>query len=206
MSLFESYLSLGFSHISDLGGYDHILFLVALCAVYRVKQWKNVLILVTAFTIGHSISLAIATLGKMNLSSEMSFLGATFSGSQLIEFLIPVTIALTAIFNIFQHTGELTQKEMRIQYLMASGFGLIHGLGFSNYLQALLGREESLFTPLLAFNIGLELGQIMIVAIIVGIGYIFLNLLKAPMRDWAMFVSGIAFGVALLLMADTKFW
>ena len=89
---------------------------------------------------------------------------------------------------------------------MAMGFGLIHGLGFSNYLQALLGREESLFSPLLAFNIGLELGQIMIVAIIVGIGYVFLNLLKMAMRDWAMFVSGIAFGVAFLLMAETKFW
>ena len=206
MSLFESYLSLGFSHISDLGGYDHILFLVALCAVYRITQWKDILILVTAFTIGHSISLAIATLTKLNLSAQFSLLGLPVTGSQLIEFLIPVTIALTAIFNYFQKTGELTRKEMRLQYLMAMGFGLIHGLGFSNYLQALLGREESLFSPLLAFNIGLELGQIMIVAIIVGIGYVFLNLLKTPMRDWAMFVSGIAFGVAILLMAETKFW
>ncbi|MEZ4829413.1 MAG: HupE/UreJ family protein [Bacteroidia bacterium] len=203
MSPFASYLTLGFQHISDLEGYDHILFLIALCAVYRLKQWKDILILVTAFTVGHSFSLGIATFTRLNMETQ---LGAGISLSGVIEFLIPVTIFLTAISNVIRNQETLTPAKMRIQYMAAAFFGLIHGLGFSNYLQMILGREESLFTPLLAFNLGLELGQVMIVGILMLITWIFLDYRRMAHRDWILFVSGAAAGVAVVLMINTRFW
>ena len=136
MSTFETYLRLGFAHIANLNAYDHIIFIVALCAVYQLMQWKNVLVLVTAFTIGHSLTLALATLQIVTLPTN------------IIEFLIPLTIFFTALYNIFETEAHLDRRKMRINYGLALFFGLIHGLGFSNYLRMLLGSEESIFLPL----------------------------------------------------------
>lgn len=194
MSQFELYLQLGFQHITDINGYDHILFLIALCASYIPSQWKQILILVTAFTIGHSITLALSTLNIVLVPSE------------IIEFLIPVTILLTAVSNLNRKSVEIAPSRMRLNYLLAIFFGLIHGMGFSNYLKTLLGQEESIIAPLFAFNIGLELGQIIIVAIIMAIAYIFLKLLKTPHRIWNFAISLIVIAVALKLMYETKFW
>jgi ABC-type antimicrobial peptide transport system permease subunit len=191
MSEFQAYLKLGFDHISDLAGYDHILFVVALCAVYRISQWKNILVLVTAFTIGHSITLALSALNVVKFKPE------------IIEFLIPVTIFLTAMFNVLRK-GE--QRKFMLNYFLALFFGLIHGLGFSNYFKALLGAEENIVQPLFAFNIGVELGQLIIVAIILAVGYLVMNIFKAKQKDWNLFISGAAAGVALILMAEAKFW
>jgi len=194
MSPFQAYLQLGFQHISDLAAYDHILSIVALCAIYQVQQWRHILILVTAFTLGHSVTLALSTLDIILVPSE------------LIEFLIPVTIFLTAIVNVLRKEGELSPINMRLNYALALFFGLIHGMGFSNYLKTLLGMEESIWQPLLAFNIGLELGQLLIVAIIVGTSYLFLNLRKVPHREWNLFVSGAAAGISLILIGETWVW
>ncbi len=192
MTEFEAYLRLGFSHITDLNGYDHLLFIVALCVVYQFSEWKKVLILVTAFTVGHSITLALATLNLVNFRSD------------IIEFLIPVTIALTAFGNLFNKPKLLNrpadEKTPRLRYIMALLFGLIHGLGFSNYLRSLLGKESSIFQPLLAFNIGLEIGQLAIVLIVLCIAWFFQNLLKVSRRDWILVVSGIVIGFALTLI------
>lgn len=198
MSEFAAYFSLGFDHISDLSAYDHILFIVALTAVYQVKDIKKIAILVTAFTIGHSITLALATLKLLMLPSE------------IIEFLIPVTIALTCIYNIASKSHDSTQlsrnKSYHLNYALASIFGLIHGMGFSNYLRMLLGREESIITPLLSFNIGLEIGQLLIVAVILSAMVIFQRVFFVSARSWNLFVSGAAFGISVILMAETKFW
>ncbi len=194
MSPFQAYFQLGFQHISDLTAYDHILFIVALCAMYVLSQWKHILVLVTAFTIGHSLTLALATLNIFTIPSE------------IVEFLIPLTILLTAIFNILRNEGELTRSTMRLNYGLALFFGLIHGMGFSNYLRQLLGQEDSIWQPLLAFNLGLELGQILIVAVIMGLSYVFINRLKVPHREWNLFVSGAAAGIALILMSETWVW
>lgn len=192
MTEFEAYLRLGFSHITDLNGYDHLLFIVALCVVYQFSEWKKVLILVTAFTVGHSITLALATLNLVNFSSD------------IIEFLIPVTIALTAFGNLFNKPKMLyrpaDEKTPRLRYTMALLFGLIHGLGFSTYLRSLLGKESSIFQPLLAFNIGLEIGQLAIVLIVLCIAWFFQNLLKVSRRDWILVVSGIVIGFAITLI------
>ena len=194
MSEFQVYFQLGFQHISDLAAYDHILFIIALCAVYRVGDWRKILVLVTAFTIGHSITLALATLNIFTLPTE------------IIEFLIPVTILLTALFNVLRKDVDLNPKTMRQNYGLALFFGLIHGMGFSNYLRALLGQEESIWKPLLAFNLGLELGQILIVAIILGFSYLVLNVIRAQQREWNLFISGAAAGIAFLLMTQTWVW
>ena len=194
MSEFSLYLQLGFQHISDIAGYDHILFIVALCAVYELRQWKHLLILVTAFTIGHSITLAIATMGVVLIPSR------------IVEFLIPVTIFLTAVFNTIGRRALLPERRVNLNYFLALFFGLIHGMGFSNYLRALLGEEESILVPLFSFNLGLEIGQLMIVAIILTISYLALNTFRVKLREWTLFISGAAAGIALILMSETKFW
>jgi ABC-type antimicrobial peptide transport system permease subunit len=123
----------------------------------------------------------------------------------LIEFLIPITILLTAVANFFHKSTEsILQKEKgsQIRYPMAMAFGLIHGMGFSNYLRSLLGREESIVSPLFAFNVGLEIGQILIVLAVLGLAFVFVDLLKVRKRDWVLAVSGVVIGVALTLIKD----
>ena len=186
MSEFQTYLQIGFDHISDLQAYDHIVFIVALCAAYPLNRWRSVLLLVTAFTIGHTITLALATLRIVLVPSD------------LVETLIPVTILATCLMNVFRpFEGRIGRKT---SYALALFFGLIHGLGFSNYLRALLGMEESIIMPLLSFNIGLELGQLMIVALYTGAAFVFLRILGTPHRPWNLFVSGAAAGVSAMLL------
>lgn len=196
MTDFLIYLRLGFDHIIDPRGYDHTLFVVALCAVYTVRQWRQVVVLVTAFTIGHSITLVLATLRLIGYDTA------------LIELLIPVTILLTAVTNFFHkepkkrllRTSEQPKAVWR--YGLALAFGLIHGLGFSNYLRSLLGREASIAQPLLAFNIGLELGQLLIVSIVLGVTYLMLDVLRISRLRWTLIVSGVVAGMALSLIVS----
>ncbi len=197
MNDFLIYLRLGYDHITDPGGYDHILFVIALCAVYRIQQWRQVLILVTAFTLGHSITLALATLRLIHYSTD------------LIELLIPVTILITAISNFFfQDRSERSMATTVTQpwrYGLALAFGLIHGMGFSNYLRSLLGREADILSPLLAFNIGLELGQLLIVSFVLAISYLLLNLARVAQLRWVLIVSGIVAGMATSLLLDNEY-
>ncbi|MBC7571924.1 MAG: HupE/UreJ family protein [Spirosoma sp.] len=196
MDDFFIYLGLGFDHITDPRGYDHILFVVALCAVYTLQQWRQVLILVTAFTIGHSITLALATLQFITYSTS------------LIELLIPITILITAITNFFFReprtrtmlVADKNQPGRVWRYALALGFGLIHGLGFSNYLRSLLGREADILQPLLAFNIGLELGQLLIVGLVLSVAFLVLEVLRGSRLRWVLAVSGIAAGMAISLI------
>jgi hypothetical protein len=190
--MFSIYLELGFEHIADLTGYDHILFIVVLCAIYRLSEWKTILVLITAFTVGHSITLALAALKIVVMSAE------------LIEFLIPLTIFLTAVYNVLRKTTN--NSNFYGYYTTALFFGLIHGLGFSNFFQSLLGREANITLPLFAFNVGLELGQLIIVMVILGFNYLFLNVLSVKQREWNLFISGAAAGIALTMMLERMFW
>lgn len=194
MQQFPFYLQLGFEHISNLAGFDHILFLVALCAVYRIEQWKNIVILVTAFTVGHSITLILASSGTLVIPSNV------------IEFLIPTTILLTALHNVMSRPSSEGPSKMGRNYAMALFFGFIHGMGFSNYFRALLMNDSSILVPLFGFNAGIELGQLLVVAVIVGIAFVFLNLLGVKHRDWNVFISGAAAGIAVTLMIENRFW
>lgn len=195
MSEFALYFGLGKDHILDyVNGYDHILFVLALCAVYVVRDWKKILILVTAFTIGHSVTLALATLRIIAVETN------------LIEFLIPLTIFITAVSNLFRKEESIELRNIQINYWFALGFGLIHGMGFSNYLKAILGKDQSILSQLLAFNLGLELGQIIVVALFLGLSYISVDFFKILKRDWKMVISSAIAGIALILMKDRIFW
>ena len=185
---------MGFDHISDFAGYDHMLFLVALCAIYKAHQWKNILILVTAFTVGHSITLLLSSLDIFTISSS------------IIEFLIPVTIFLTAINNVIGTNPVHNKAKMNKNYVMALFFGFVHGMGFSNYFKALLMDSSSILMPLFGFNIGIEIGQILVVFLIVSLGYFFLNKCNVKHRDWNVFISGVAAGISLIFIMENKIW
>lgn len=184
------YFNLGLSHIADFKGYDHILFIITLCAVYIINDWKKILILITAFTVGHSITLILATFDIIRIAGEW------------IEFMIPVTILVTAIANIIQRKESFSNIHHKFKYFMALFFGLIHGLGFSNYLRALLSSEKSLAGPLFSFNLGVELGQLLIVACFLLLGVIFVNLLNTKQREWNLVFSGAGMGVSLILIFE----
>ena len=190
MTTFGLYLSLGFEHISDVAAYDHILFLLALCAVYSFKQWKKLLILVTAFTVGHTLTLALATLNLVYVPTD------------LVEFLIPLTILVTGIWNFLQKEEKVSRASHNFKYGTALFFGLIHGLGFSSYLRSLLGTENNLLIPLFSFNVGLELGQIMIVIIVLILSFLAVDAAGMKRRDWNLLLSGAAIGVSLILCIE----
>lgn len=194
MSQFTLYFKLGMQHILDLQGYDHILFIVALCAVYLVRDWKKILILVTAFTIGHSITLAMATFNIIKVNGD------------LIEFLIPVTIFITAAFNIARAKSTGVSGNIQLNYGFAIIFGLIHGLGFSNYLKSLLGKNADIVQQLLAFNLGLELGQLLIVSIFLALSFVFIGIFGVNRRDWNMVISSAIAGISLVLLLEAKYW
>lgn len=193
MNSFQLYFQLGWKHILDLQGFDHILFVLALSAVYVFKDWKKILLLVTAFTIGHSLTLALASFQILNVRGDV------------IEFLIPCTIAITALVTIFRPRPS-NNKGIQLNYVFALIFGLIHGMGFSLYLRQLLGKEASIWEPLLAFNIGLEVGQLAIVAVFLVITFFITGLARVNRKEWTLVVSSVILGVAWMLLLDTKFW
>jgi hypothetical protein len=197
-SEFGLYLRLGLEHILDLGAYDHILFVIALAAVYSLKEWKHMLVLVTAFTIGHSITLALATLGILVFNES------------LIETLIPITIVITAALNVFERLSKdpssALQRDWKIKYGLALFFGLIHGLGFSYYLRAILGGESSIVLPLFSFNVGLELGQLVILVITLSIGAFLLVGTNMVLRQLGKETSHTQRNGAALLSAVIAVW
>ncbi len=193
-SLFSIYFSMGRDHILTIEAYDHIAFLVALCALYRFSEWKKLLILVTAFTIGHSFTLAMAAYKVFTPNYE------------LVEKLIPITIILTAVWNIWKVNTPKTDNILSERLLSlpnlghygaALVFGLVHGLAFSNKFIATEPAEA--VTSLLAFNIGIEAGQLAIVAFILCCVFI-VEKLQLPQRIWTIGVSFIALGIGIYML------
>ena len=195
-SEFSTYLQLGLRHITDIRGYDHILFVAALTVAYRPAGWRRLLLLVTAFTLGHSITLALATLDLVHVPSAS------------VEAAIAATIVITSLMAIIAVVGaptdaggDVSARGQRLRYAIAAGFGLVHGLGFSTFLRSLLGGEESLVLPLFSFNLGLEVGQLSIVACVLLLGLVAERLLHLARRDWVLIVSGgiVAMGLTMLI-------
>lgn len=192
MTTFTVYLRLGFEHLLDFQAYDHILFLAALCAVHSLERRRELLILITAFTVGHSVSLLLATLRMLRVDAD------------LVEFLIPVTIVATAMANLagLRHRA-LPEARLptrpdaslgtahRTRYAVALVFGVIHGLGFSTFLRLALGEERSLLVPLLAFNIGLELAQIVVAGGVLMLALAATHGLQLSERAWNIVVSAV---------------
>lgn len=188
LSIFQAFLQIGFEHIFNLNAYDHLAFLVALSAVYTFKDWRNVVLLATAFTIGHSITLALAVLEIIPVNET------------LIETLIPVTILFTSLANLPFKTAPEEPKTVwfSAKNAMAAGFGLIHGMGFSNYLKQLLGKESKPVLELFSFNIGLEIGQVLIVLLALLLNSLAIRFL--PQRLWVMVVSGVTALVSVYIL------
>lgn len=179
----------GLRHIADIKAYDHILFLIVLFSGFEVKEWKKLLLLITAFTIGHSITLALSVLELVKIKTS------------LVEFLIPCTILVTAVYNIFT-LNRKGKKNIILNFFMALFFGLIHGLGFSVLLRSLLGRSAQIAAPLFSFNLGIEMGQLLIIAIICIITILFTKMLKVESKTWQFFLSAAAFGVAFIMALE----
>ena len=179
------YLRLGFDHILDVEGYDHMLFLLAMVAPFTYKHSKALLLLVTAFTLGHCLTLILGGLGWVNLPSS------------IVELGIAVTILMTAIYHLLRPSSTVTI----MTYSLILGFGLIHGLGFSGYIRSLLG-QENVVLPLLTFNIGIELGQIVILAVILLVQWIWLKVEKTGHLYWRYGVSILAAALAIQMILE----
>lgn len=178
----------GWHHIVGWDALDHILFIIALTALYLLKNWKQVLILVTAFTIGHSLTLALSVYDLVRVNER------------LVEFLIPLTIAATAIFNFV--VKDLSTNSVRLNYFFALFFGLIHGLGFANTIRFMLSSDQHIGMPLLSFNLGLEIGQIIIVTGILLVSFVVVTLLRVNQTWWIRCLSGIALLMSIKMMAE----
>lgn len=185
MQDFTIYFKLGTDHILTLDALDHILFVTALCLRYLWRDWRKVVVLVTAFTIGHSLTLALSALGYIKVNSSW------------IEFLIPLTIAATCINNIYQRNSE-QKKWVSLIYLLALFFGLIHGLAFAGTLLSMEGKE-GLIPHLLAFNLGIEAAQLLIVLVILLISYLAVQQLKLSRTVWLR-------GASALILVISLFW
>ena len=194
MTEFTIYLRTGFHHIAAVGAWDHILFVAALTAAYGPREWKRIAVLVTAFTIGHSLTLALATFNLVHASSRV------------VEPLIAATIIVTALAAIRDQLVPATEAAAHAarirRYATAGIFGLVHGLGFAGALRALLGGEESITIPLLGFNLGLEFGQLAVVSISFTLGLVAERWLGLRRRTWVLILSGAAGVIGLVLLVD----
>ena len=188
MQDFLFYLQLGWKHIISKDALDHQLFILALIAIFSFRDWKKVLILVTAFTIGHSLTLVLSALDVFRFPSDW------------VEFLIPCTIVFTALDNIIFSKNE--KKLIQLNYYLALLFGLIHGMGFANSVRMMLASEQDITLPLFGFNVGLELGQIIVVAIALFIHYIFSEVLKLSNKIWIYIISVPIFIFALKMALE----
>ena len=192
MEEFKTWFFVGFDHILNAQALDHILFVLALVIVYKPNMIKQIVILITAFTIGHSITLIISALDLITYDQK------------IIEFAIPFTIVLTSLNNIINRKKEIT-KAVTSNYIIALVFGLIHGLGFANYLKAIL-FEGSIVLELFSFNVGIEAAQLIIVFLFLFCGYLGSNYLFRKRENWVLFVSSAIFGISLMLTLNAKFW
>ena len=188
MSDFIFYFELGWQHIISADALDHQLFVLALASVFTFRDLRQVLILITAFTIGHSLTLVLSVLDVIRFPTKW------------VEFLIPCTIFITAINNLIQIDAR--ERNRRINYLLALFFGLIHGMGFANAIRIMLAQDQNLGWGLFGFNVGLEAGQILVVLLILLLSILFLNLIKIKRRDWIFFLSSGIFALSVKMAIE----
>jgi len=183
MNDFVFFLSEGWHHIISRDALDHVLFIAALAVVYVSSEWRKILILVTAFTIGHALTLVLSVLDILRFRDTW------------VEFLIPCTIVITAAVNLLQR--DFTRSSLRVNYFLAFFFGLIHGMGYANAIRFSLAKGQSLAAGLLPFNLGLEIGQIFVVLLILLMGYLVTNIPGVTRVRWVKAVSLIVLALAL---------
>ena len=195
MSEFWLYFKLGLHHVLDINGYDHVLFLIALMVPYAFKDWKRVLLLVTLFTVGHTLSLIL------------SVFGVVYINPTLVEFLIPITILVTAVFHLFTAGKSSKNESISFVAIVTLFFGIIHGLGFSSYFKSILpGDASDKLLPLLEFALGSEAAQILVVFVVLILSYIVQTFFRFSKRDWALVMSAFIIGVVLPMIIESEIW
>ncbi len=184
----------GMNHVLDINAYDHVLFLIVLTIPYLFKDWKRVFVLVSVFTIGHTLSLTLAAYGVVSVSTA------------LVEFLIPVTILIVALFNIFRSGKGAQKRKIGVLFISTLFFGLIHGLGFAREFRMFVGSSDSKLVPLLEFALGIEIAQIIIVFVVLFLGFLFQTIFRFSKRDWIMVISSIVVGLIIPMLLNNKIW
>ena len=195
MSEFWIYFQIGLKHVLDIHAYDHVLFLIALTIPYGFKDWKRILLLISVFTIGHTLALLLSIFGIIAVKAN------------IVEFLIPITILVTAVFHLFT-AGKATKNEgVNLIFMVTLFFGIIHGLGFSNYFKTILGGSpSSKLLPLGEFALGIEAAQLVVVFVVLILSYIVQTVFRFSKRDWALVMSAFIIGVVIPMIIESPIW
>lgn len=195
MSEFWIYFNTGLRHVLDINAYDHVLFLIALIVPYAFKDWKRVLVLVTLFTAGHTLALLLSVYKIVSVRVD------------LVEFLIPITILATALFHLFTAGKNSKNQSLSFVSFVTLFFGIIHGLGFSNYFKTILpGSASDKLLPLLEFALGIEAAQIIVVLIVLILSYIVQTVFRFSKRDWTLVMSAFVAGVVIPMIIESEIW
>ncbi|MFV0565825.1 MAG: HupE/UreJ family protein [Flavobacteriaceae bacterium] len=190
---FWFYVKYGMYHVLDINAYDHVLFLTVLTVPYMFKDWKRVFLLVSMFTLGHTLSLILAAYNMVSVNAA------------IVEFLIPITILVVAVFNIFT-SGKGAQKEkVGVLFLSTLFFGLIHGLGFAREFKMLLGDSDNKLVLLAEFALGIEIAQLVVVFAVLFLGYVTQIVFRFSKRDWVMVMSAIVVGLVIPMILNSDF-
>lgn len=195
MSAFWIYFQIGLRHVLDIKAYDHVLFLIALAVPYAFKDWKRVLVLVSIFTLGHTLSLLLSVFGIVTIKTAF------------VEFLIPITILITAIFNLFTAGKSAKKESISVIGFITLFFGIIHGLGFANYFKSMLvGTAKEKLVPTLEFAVGIEAAQIMVVLMVLILSFAVQTVFRFSKRDWTLVMSSFVIGVVLPMIKASEIW
>ena len=195
MSEFWIYFQIGLRHVLDIKAYDHVLFLIALAVPYSFKDWKRVLILISVFTLGHTLSLLLSLFGIIMIKAVF------------VELLIPITILITAFFNLFTAGKSSKKDSLSVIGFITLSFGIIHGLGFSNYFKSILsGTVKEKLIPTLEFALGIEAAQIIVVLIVLILSFAVQTVFRFSKRDWTLVVSSFVIGVILPMIIESEIW
>lgn len=195
MSEFMLYLNVGLKHVLDINAYDHVLFLTALVVPYHFKDWKKIITLVSVFTLGHTLALVLAVF-------EMVKINVT-----LVEFLIPITILCTAVYNLFKSGKGKNTASISATVFITLFFGIIHGLGFSNYFNSILaGTPRDKIIPMLQFAVGIEIAQLAVVVTVLLISFIVQYFMRNSKRNWILITSSIIIGVVIPMLIESEIW
>ncbi len=181
----------GINHVLDINGYDHVLFLMVLTVPYVFKDWKRVLILVSTFTLGHTLSLVLAAYDIVSINGV------------LVEFLIPVTILIVALYNIFTASKKSKEQKIGVLFFSTLFFGIIHGLGFAREFKMFIGKAESKVMPLIEFALGIEIAQVIIVFVVLFLGFFTQTIFRFSRRDWMMVLSAIVVGLVIPMLIES---
>lgn len=185
MDSFWFYFKEGLYHVLDWNAYDHILFLIVLTIPYLFSHWKRVVTLVSIFTVGHTVSLALSAYGVIKVNTS------------LVELLIALTIIITALYNVFTAGNKKGSSKIGLYLFVALFFGIIHGLGFSTYFKMMTAGSDSKLLPLIEYTLGIEAAQLIVVVVVLILSFIFQAIFRFSQRDWVMVISSIVIGIAI---------